>query len=84
MAYGVGASLASYGQGQQQEAMQLLGQSAKDEAQLEMQNKAAEHQRKAGNVQLGATGGAIAGMAVGGPWGAVVGGLVGAVGGGLF
>ena len=83
MAYGVGASLASYGQGQQQEAMQLLGQSAKDEAQLEMQNKAAEHQRKAGNVQLGATAGAMAGMAFG-PWGAAIGGLVGAVGGGLF
>lgn len=84
MTYGLGASLANYGQGQQAEAMQALGQTAKTEAELEMQNKNAESQRKAGNAQLGATGGAMAGLAVGGPWGAVVGGLVGGIAGGLF
>lgn len=91
MTYGLGASLANYGQGQQAEAMQALGQTAKTEAELEMQNKNAESQRKAGNAQLGATAGAMAGMAlgaqsgaVGGPWGMVIGGLVGGIAGGLF
>ena len=85
--YGMGASLASYGQGQQQEAMGQLGAVAREETQREISNKQAEAQRKSGNVQLGATAGAMAGMAYGsalGPWGAMVGGLVGAVAGGLF
>lgn len=82
--YGVGASLASYGQSQERDATQALGEVAKDETQREMGNKAAEQQRKAGNAQLGATGGAMAGMMVAGPWGALAGAAIGGVAGGLF
>ncbi len=87
MAYGVGASLASYGQSQERDATQALGEVAKDEATREMGNKTAEQQRKSGNMQLGAMGGALAGMQYGaalGPWGALAGAAIGMVAGGLF
>jgi hypothetical protein len=57
--YGMGGGLANYGMGQQQEATQLLGESAKEEAQREMENKRLKQQAKAGNAQLGATTGAM-------------------------
>jgi phage tail tape-measure protein len=89
--YGMGGGLAGLGMGQQQEATQLLGESAKAEAQREMENKQLRQQAKSGNASLGATGGALAGFAlgaqygaVGGPWGAVIGGLVGGIAGGAL
>ena len=87
MAYGMGASLASYGQAQERDAMQALGEVAKDETQREMGNKVTEQQRKAGNVQLGAMGGAMLGMQYGaalGPWGALAGAAIGGLAGSLF
>ena len=75
--YGMGGGLAGYGSGQMQEATQLLGESAKQEASRDMENRQLKQQAKAGNAQLGATAGAMYGMSVGGPWGAVIGGLVG-------
>lgn len=84
MAYGIGASLANYGSGQGSDAMQQLGQAAQAEEQRNLTNKQLESERKAGNAQLGATGGALAGFAMGGPWGAVAGGAIGMLAGGLF
>lgn len=89
--YGVGASLASLGLDQKQEATQMLEASAKQESDREQQNKMLEAQAKAGKQQLGGTLGAAGGFMVGaqmggsaGPWGALIGGVVGAVAGGLF
>lgn len=90
--YGVGASLASLGTSQENDAFNLLGEAAKDESMRNQTNTKIEADRKAGNKQLGATagglaGGAIAGATYGsaaGPWGSLIGGLVGAVAGGLF
>ena len=83
--YGLGASLAGAAQQQQAEATGLLAQTAKQEQQIEMTNQNLEQQRKAGNTQLGATTGAMAGMYLaGGPWGAAIGALVGGIAGGLF
>ncbi len=64
--------------------MQQLAQAAQAEEQRSMTNKQLEHERKAGNAQLGATGGAMAGFAVGGPWGAVAGAAVGMLAGSLL
>lgn len=89
--YGVGASLATFGQNQQQEATQLLGKAADEESARNAKNKELEAQERAGKKQLGATVGGVAGMAIGaeygaaaGPWGALIGGVIGAVAGGLF
>jgi phage tail tape-measure protein len=90
--YGVGASLASFGQGQKQEAVQLLGRAADEEAARNARNKQLEAEEEAGKKQLGASlgglaGGAIAGATWGsaaGPWGTLIGGVIGAIAGGLF
>jgi uncharacterized protein YcfJ len=89
--YGVGASLASMGQEQKQEAAKVLGQAADEESKRNAQNKVLASQRKQGNQQLGSTLGALGGFAlgaqygsVGGPLGALIGGAVGAIAGGLF
>lgn len=90
--YGVGASLASLGQGQMQEATKVLAESASQESQRVQQNKVLAQQEKAGKQQLAGTlgataGGAIAGAEFGaaaGPWGALIGGVVGAVAGGFL
>lgn len=80
----VGGGLVSAGLGQQQQAADMLGDAANQEQERLLGNKRLEQQRKAGNVQLGATGGALAGFAVGGPVGGLIGGIAGAIGGGLF
>lgn len=83
--FGIGASLANMGSGQQREATQLLQQAANQEDERNRQNKALAAQEKAGKRQLGSTLGATAGFALGGgPWGALIGGVVGYVAGGLF
>ena len=56
---GVGATLASLGAGQQQEAGQVLANAADQETERNRQNKALEQQEKAGKVQLGSTLGAV-------------------------
>ncbi len=89
--YGVGASLASLGTAQKNDAYSALGQAAEQEERRNEANKRIEQERKAGNQQLGSTLGSTAGMAIGasygsagGPWGALIGGVVGAVAGNLF
>lgn len=82
--YGVGMSLAGYGQAQEQSGTRLLGEAAREEQTRNMENQRIEAQRKAGNQQLGATSGAMIGMQVGGPWGALIGGVIGGVAGGAF
>ena len=91
MARGVGATLQSLDQSQQQEAMSVLGSAAEQESRRNMQNQQIEQQKKAGQVQLGSTLGALGGFyagaqagSVGGPLGALIGGTVGAIAGGLF
>ncbi|MBS0330783.1 MAG: bacteriocin [Proteobacteria bacterium] len=91
MARGVGATLQSLGQGVQQDAMSTLGAAAEQESRRSMQNQQIEQQKKAGQVQLGSTLGALGGFyagaqagSVGGPLGALIGGTVGAIAGGLF
>ena len=79
--YGIGASLAGVGAQQQQDATQMLGESARQEQERNQFNQAQKQQAKAGNAQLGATAGAMAGSYFG-PWGTLVGGLVGAIAGG--
>jgi hypothetical protein len=81
--YGIGGGLAGYGMGQQQEATQMLGMSAKQETERNMENKRIEQARKAGNAQLGASTGAAVGSMFG-PWGTVIGGLVGGIAGGAM
>lgn len=81
---GIGGGLASVGLGQQRQAADILGAAADQEQQRLIGNKQREQQRKAGNVQLGVAGGALAGFAYGGPVGALIGGIAGAIGGGLF
>lgn len=88
---GVGATLASLGAGQQQEAGQVLANAADQEVKRNAENKALEQQEKAGKMQLGSTlgslGGAVLGAqygAVGGPLGSLIGGAVGAIAAGLF
>ena len=89
--YGLSGGLVGAGIDQRQMAMKTLGVAADEEQRLEIENRQLERERKAGNVQLGSTIGALGGMALGaqygsagGPWGAAIGGLVGAVAGGLF
>lgn len=89
--YGVGASLASMGQGQKQDAMEVLGRAADVETNRNAQNEMLRAQEKAQRQQLGGTVGSLAGAAigaqygsVGGPWGSLIGGLVGAVAAGAF
>ncbi len=91
MARGVGATLQSLGQAQQQDAMTTLGAAAEQENSRNIKNEQIEQQQKAGKVQLGTTLGALGGFyagsqvgAVGGPLGALIGGTVGAIAGGLF
>ena len=79
---GIGATLASLGEGQKQEAVTMLGKAADEEAQRNAHNKVMAAQAKAGGQQFGATAGALAGFQVGGPWGALIGGALGAVAGG--
>jgi len=84
---GIGGGLVSVGLGQQRQAADMLGDAADQETERNIGNRQREQQRKAGNVQLGATGGAMAGAYYGaslGPWGAVIGGVAGAIAGGLF
>lgn len=82
---GIGAGgLAGQGQQQQQGAMQALGTAAEEETRRNIANQQLEQQEKAGNVSLGASGGAIVGMSVGGPVGAAIGTVVGALAGSLF
>jgi len=88
---GVGATLASLGASQQQEAGQVLANAADQEAKRNADNKALEQQEKAGKMQLGSTLGALGGAAVGaqygsvgGPLGSLIGGAVGAIAAGLF
>jgi len=88
---GVGATLASLGAGQQQEAGQVLANAADQETKRNADNKVLEQQEKAGKMQLGSTLGALGGMAlgaqygaVGGPLGSLIGGAVGAIAAGLF
>jgi outer membrane lipoprotein SlyB len=90
--YGLGAAgLTGFGLDQKNDAMQTLGRVAGQETQRNIQNEQTEAARKAGNVQLGSTVGALGGAALGakygsvvGPWGTVLGGVVGAVAGSLF
>lgn len=89
--YGIGASLATMGQQQQGEAMEMLGRAASMEQERNQTNRDLRAQRKAGNVQLGSTVGAMGGMALGmkygsagGPWGAAIGAVVGGIAGSLF
>lgn len=88
---GVGATLASLGAGQQQEAGRVLANAADQETERNRQNKALEQQEKAGKMQLGSTLGALGGAAlgaqygaIGGPLGSLIGGAVGAIAAGLF
>ena len=88
---GVGATLASLGAGQQQEAGQVLANAADQETERNRHNKALEQQEKAGRMQLGSTLGALGGAAlgaqygaIGGPLGSLIGGAVGAIAAGLF
>lgn len=83
--YGLGGGgLAGAGMQQQAQAADMLGRAAEQEQSRNLANQQLEQQRKAGNTQLGAAGGAAAGFMYGGPVGAMIGGLIGAVGGGLF
>lgn len=92
--YGVGASLASVGraggglagmaENREQQAMQMLGDVAAQETQRNVANTQMESQAKAGNMQFGATAGALAGMYTFGPVGALVGGVLGGLAGSLF
>lgn len=85
MARGVGATLQTLGQAQQQDAMAMLGSAAEQESRRNMQNQQLEQQEKAGKVQLGSTLGALGGFyVVGGPLGALIGGTASAIAGGLF
>lgn len=84
---GIGGGLVSAGLRQEGQAADMLGAAAEKEQARNLGNRQREQQRKAGNVQLGATGGAMAGAYYGasmGPWGALLGGIAGAVAGGLF
>lgn len=78
---GIGATLASLGQDQKRESVEMLGKAADEESQRNAHNKVMAAQAKAGNQQFGATAGALAGSSFG-PWGAVIGGALGAVAGG--
>lgn len=78
---GIGATLASLGQDQKQEAVNMLGKAADEESQRNAHNKVMAAQAKAGGQQFGATAGALAGSYFG-PWGTVIGGAVGAIAGG--
>lgn len=76
-----GETLLGLGAAQKRLAMDMLGQSAADEAKRNARNEQVETERKAGNSQLGSTlGGAAAGAAFG-PWGALIGGAIGAIAG---
>jgi hypothetical protein len=81
--YGVGATLLSQGQGQQQQAVQEMGEAAQQEQQRNVFNQQQEVSRKAGNAQLGATAGALVGSALG-PLGSMIGGVLGGVASKLF
>lgn len=84
---GVGASLASMGMEQKDQAFKMVGEAAKEEESRNKFNEQLEQQRKAGNQQLGGAVGAALGAQYGsalGPWGTIIGGVVGAVAGGLF
>jgi uncharacterized protein YcfJ len=81
--YGVGASLQSLGMQQRSEATQMLAKSASNESERNQKNQVMKAQAKAGNQQLGATAGAMAGSMFG-PWGTVIGGAVGAIAGGFM
>lgn len=78
---GIGATLASLGQDQKRESVDMLGKAADEESQRNAHNKAMAAQAKAGGQQFGATAGALAGSYFG-PWGTVIGGAVGAIAGG--
>src|SRR5258705_517248 len=79
---GIGATLASLGQDQKRESVDMLGKAADEETQRNAHNKVMAAQAKAGGQQFGATAGALAGGQFFGPWGAVVGGAIGAIAGG--
>lgn len=99
---GVGASLASrgrqqpnlstFGQGQEQQAMDELGAASSMETARENNNRRAKAEAKQGNQALGSTlgglaGGAAAGAMYGtaaGPWGTLIGGVLGALAGNFF
>lgn len=78
---GGGDTLLGLGATQKRQGMDLLAQSAEEEARRNQANQQVETQRKSGNSQLGSTvAGAAAGAAFG-PWGALIGGAVGAIAG---
>lgn len=78
----MGGGLAAAGLQEQQQAADILGEAAKQEQDRNIGNRNMERAAKAGNVQLGAMGGAALGFQFGGPVGGMVGGLLGAIGGG--
>lgn len=81
--YGIGASLASIGQSQHREAMQMAGEAADQEQQRNIANQQIAQQQKAGMTQLGSTLGATVGSAFG-PLGTLAGGAIGAIAGGFL
>lgn len=91
--YGLGGGgLAGVAQGQQRQAVAMLGRAADQELDRNIKNEALERERKASNAALGSSlgglaGGAAAGAMYGssaGPWGTLIGAGLGAVAGGLF
>lgn len=82
-----GSGLSGLGTQVEQSAMGGLQEAAQQETQRNISNDQMEQQRHAGNVQLGATAGALAGMQWGsaaGPYGALIGAVAGGLAGSLF
>lgn len=83
--YGLGgAGLVGTGLGQKRSAMSGLSQAADLEAKRNMANEQAEAAEDAGEMQLAASAGAMAGMMTFGPVGAIIGGIGGALASSLF
>lgn len=83
--YGLGgAGLTGVGLAAKRNAMGALGQAADLEQRRNMANEQAEAAEESGKQQLGASAGAMIGMATFGPLGAMIGGIAGALGSSLF
>lgn len=90
--YGVGATLASIGQGVEKQGLEEYRVAADEEQKRNAENTMIRANEKAGNAQLGGTigglaGGAYAGATWGsaaGPWGTLIGGIAGALLGDSF
>lgn len=80
---GTGANLMTLGAGEERSATSLLGQAAEQDSARLDRNKVAEQQAQAGNSQLGASAGALAGSTFG-PWGTLIGGALGGIAAGHF